>query len=270
MMTGNEMDVIWRRHMEAVRCVGDAGLPVDLGAVGLALRLAVDEAFVAGGALANDLVAVVGEMSGVQGQLAAMDADNAALAARLRLLAGVQEEAARLRQEVADLREQVIPDYQGQVLTQAAEIGELGRRLREAQQEIDRLTRENGIVVDVFNSRAADNGVDPTPAALPTATVPGWSRSHPAWSALPAADLDVIEQLNAGTTTSRRLSGSLRRDLVLAVIRWLAQEGGATPTMFQFDSSKPGWMGMASGVVALVEDRSWASLVALALAPPKK
>lgn len=251
-------DVIYLKYVEAVQAVAQERL--DWGCVRLALRLAVGEAYAAGQAQTSDL-------AGLQAQLAQMDADNAALALRLRLLAGVQDEAARLRSEVTDLREQVIPDYERQLEVASAEAARLREQLRDAQGDADRLTRLNTIATDTFNSLLEPrsdgeaSAVDPTPAAA--LITPAWGSDHAAWRALPATDRDVVERLEGGQVTFRTLSQSLRRDLVVAVIRSLAQDGKLT--MFEFDVAKPAWMGQASGLVALVPDRKWPSLLALAL-----
>lgn len=192
------------------------------------------------------------ERNALRQQLVKMDADNAELAQRLRLLDGVQAECVRVRQEIADLREQVIPDYQIE--------------LAKARAEIDRLTRENVIATDALNStleqrtNGAGHAMDPTPA--------DWGSSHPAWSALPSADFAAIDQLASGRTTFRRLSKTLRRDLVHRVIRHLAAANNGTLNSSQWDRLRPLWLPTQGAVIMLSTSGHWSSLVAEALNQP--
>ena len=219
---GKPGEAIFAKYFNGLRETSVRLGGIDEAAVRLAMHLAITDAYAA-----REPAPPACHASNATEQRAAIANYDTALT-------HAQNEISMLRQQRASLQEDL------EATQQARE---------ENRQEVQQLRQE---LTQALQRAAA---VDPTPA-------PDWGPSHPAWQGLTAADLDVIEQLNAGTTTSRRLSGSLRRDLVLAVIRWLAQESGAAPTMFQFDSSKPGWMGMASGVVAL-ESQQTAIHVAL-------
>jgi hypothetical protein len=186
----------------------------------------------------QELTTLIAERDGLRQQIVQMDADNAELVRQLR----------QARNE-ADARW-----FSGDQ--------ELSEQLRLAQAEIDRLTRQNVIATDTFNSLAAErtNGAGPNPT-----TAPGWNRSHPAWSGLPKADLDVIDQLTSGATTFRKLAKTLRRDLVIRVLRSLAVDGEVKA--LTYDKRKPDWMPTSGAVVMLSETGRWSNLLAMALTP---
>jgi hypothetical protein len=273
-------------------------------AIRLALSLAVQDAFAAGAALADDLAAIVasqaaavGHVSNVTDQRAAESAINqigrlnewlgtnapalylnpdldtaaamlAAIATLKSALEDNREDAASARQELTTLiaeRDQL----RQQMVQMDADEAELRRQLAQKADanttlimEIDRLTRQNVIATDTFNSlaeRTNGNGANPT-------TAPGWNRSHPAWSGLPKADLDVIDQLASGATTFRKLSKALRRDLVLRVLRSLAVDGEVKS--LTYDKRKPDWMPTSGAVVMLSETGRWSNLVAMTETTP--
>ena len=105
---------------------------------------------------------------------------------------------------------------------------------------------------------ANGNGANPT-------TAPGWNRNHPAWEGMPKTDLDVIDQLASGATTFRKLAKTLRRDLVIRVLRSLADAGEVKS--LTYDKRKPDWMPTSGAVVMLSETGRWSNLLAMALTP---
>lgn len=298
---------IFDKYATALVDIGADTLKLSGDAVLLALRLAIGDAYDAGGAVAADLVAIVAEqaiperspadqryaeqlqaqisrlnewlaakapslyrdttdtatavlavidtlqcaMAEYREQLAQLDADNAGLTLRLANLAGVQAEAERLRAEIADLREQVIPDYQNSLANLTA--------------EIDRLTRQNAIAVDTFNSLAHSNGngVDPTPAAQ---SAHGWSRNDPAWEGMTDEEYIALYQLDSGRVKFGELPIAQRTEILRRVI--LNLTGGTQRlTMAKFDFYKPEWMPMASGLVK-VFGGNWKTVQSLAEAAP--
>lgn len=180
-----------------------------------------------------------GEIDALRQQLAQLDADNADLTQRLANLAGVQAEAGRLRQEIADLREQVIPDYQNNLASLSA--------------EIDRLTRQNAIAVDTFNSLHTNgNGAA---AVLPdTPNVTWW------YDGLDAETNDWRISLEAKRRRFGEIPKTQRLLLAQAVARHIGN--GANPTQALFNTLKPDWMPMANGIVQGL-GVTWAELLSV-------
>lgn len=273
-------DAIFEKYATALADLGADSRQLSGDAVLLALRLAIADAYAAAPVIATDFAAIVAsqdkalqealdqidplreERNALQAQLAQLDADNAGLTLRLHNLAGVQVEAQHMRQEIADLREQVIPDYQRSLVNLTSLLKERDRAILGLQAELDRLTRQNVIATDTVNSlsEAHANGVDPT-------APPDWGRNHPAWEALPKADLSVIDQLSSGTMTFRRLDKSLRRDLVIRAIRYLASEHDGPLPSSAWDRNRPLWLPTQGAVNMLSDGQNWSSLLAMALAP---
>jgi hypothetical protein len=195
----------------------------------------------------HDLQAAASETSGLRQQLAQMDADNADLAQRL------------------SNRETVLAADRERLKLALSDADKAHKANAMLQAEIDRLTRQNAIATDTFNSlsEAHTNGVDPTPAS-PSAD---WGRNHPAWEALPAADLAVIDQISSGLITFRRTSKTLRRDLVVRVIRHLASQYGGTISSGEWDRHRPDWMPTQGAVIMLSDGENWTSLLAMAIEP---
>jgi len=298
------IDDIQAKYMTALSAVTADGGWVEWPAVRLALRLAIGDAFAAGAALADDLAAIVASQAqATPEQRQAESAINqigrlnewlevnapalyhnpdldtaaaivAAIATLKSALEDNREDAASAHKELTTL----IAERDGlrQQLTQMdadkarmiahlttadATIDTLHQAITERQHEIDRLTRLNVIATDTFNSLAErTNGAGANPT-----TAPGWNRSHPAWSGLPKADLDVIDQLTSGATTFRKLAKTLRRDLVIRVLRSLAVDGEVKA--LTYDKRKPDWMPTSGAVVMLSETGRWSNLLAMALTP---
>lgn len=301
-------DDILNRYAEALFLTVEDG-QLHGQAIALALRLAVQDAYAAGGALADDLAAIVASQvqpepdrraaesainqigrlnewlaeeepalcadnnldtaSAIFIAIKRRDIDLAAAYARAETSAALhRSEIDGLRQQLtqmdADNAELVRQLRQARNEADARWFSgdqELSEQLRLAQAEIDRLTRQNVIATDTFNSLAAHtNGAGPNPT-----TAPGWNRSHPAWEGLPKADLDVIDQLTSGATTFRKLAKTLRRDLVSRVLRSLAVDGEVKS--LTYDKRKPDWMPTSGAVVMLSETGRWSNLLAMALTP---
>ena len=285
------IDDIQAKYMQALSAVTADGGWVEWPAVRLALRLAVQDA----AALALPATQPVGHVSNVtdhqrlfeyaQNQLNRLndwleehepglyispgdtaDAILNALCIRDQRIADIGEDAASARQELAALLAE--RDSLRQQLAQMnADNADLLNKVHQAQVEIDRLTRQNVIATDTFNSLAHTNGVDPTPATQ--LEVSDWGRSHQAWAGLPKADLDVIDQLANGQIKFRSLSKTLRRDLVLQTIRHLASERNGTISGGDWDRYRPLWMPTTGAVMMLSADGRWPSLLAMALEPAK-
>lgn len=248
---------IYQRYMAAVQQVTGNGNWIDFGVVRLALRLAVQDAYGAGletcSGMDDDLAAIVASQNGALQaaldqvdplreerntlllQLAQLDADNADLTQRLSNLAGVQAESERRRQEIADLREQVSPDYQNSLASMSAEIA--------------RLTQQNVIAVDTFNSLTEVHSNGNGPADVPT-----W------WDALDDETNDYRVSLDAGRRTFRQLDKRTRLTLVLAFIRHIG--AGAMPTQQKFDAAKPTWMPGGTGLTVTF-GCAWSELLTL-------
>ena len=281
---------IFDKYASALVDIGADTLKLSTDAVLLALRLAVQDAYAAGAALADDLAASVAsqaqitaerdrlraqlehaelelegrrmcgaawvdEIDRLREQLAAMDADNARLIASLTAADKIQE---TLNQAIADRDDQsdhLIRNAKNMTLL----LEERDRTILRLQAEIDRLTRQNVIAVDTFNSLAAHtNGANPTPAAQSQ----DWGRSHPAWDGLSDDQRVTLYQLTKGELTFRQISRKERIDLVGRVLRHLADaDGNVTST--QFDRLRPEWMSTAGAVVLLAESRKWNDLLTL-------
>lgn len=170
--------------------------------------------------------------------------------AMLKAIQRRDDDLMRLRSECSALQQQIAQ--------MDCDEATLRQRVVELQGEVDRLTRENVIAVDAFNqiSQAHTNGANPTPT-------PNWNRNHWAWDGLPRADLDVIDQLETGAMSFRRLDKTLRRDLVMRVVRSLAVDGEVKTAVY--DSHKPSWMPTNGAVTMFSPNGRWSGLVAMAL-----
>lgn len=277
---------IYQKYWSALVDVDAVMVPQD-AAIALALRLAIGDAYAAGSALADDLVAIVAS----QQQPERFPADQR-YAEQLHLQINrinewlAEEEPALYRDPNTDTAGAVLDairrrdidltnayhDLQAaageanglrqQLAQMDADNADLLNKVHQAQVEIDRLTRQNAIAVDTFNSLHTNgNGVDPTPAAQS----PDWGRNHPAWQALPAAALAVIDQLSSGQIKFRSLGKTLRRDLVLRAIRHLASEHGGTASSSTWDRERPPWLPTQGAVIMLSDGGNWHSLLAMAL-----
>ena len=278
-------DAIFQKYAIALVDIGADTLKLSGDAVLLALRLAIGDAYDAGSAVAADLVAIVAEQATperspadqryaeqLQAQISRLnewlekyapalyhnpDIDTAAAVlmelGMLRRQISQQiddkhEDLVSARQELVTL----IAERDGlrqQLAQMDADNADLLNKVQQAQVEIDRLTRQD---------------VNPTPAALPATD---WGRNHPAWEALPKADLAVIDQLSSGTTTFRRINKSLRRDLVCRAIRHLASEHGGPLPSSVWDRNRPLWLPTQGAVNMLSDGGNWSSLLAMALEP---
>lgn len=207
----------------------------------------------------QELTILIAERDGLRQQITQMAANITALATDLRVAESERNTLRELYQAKKENEEMLIQ----QITQMNADNADLLNKVHQAQVEIDRLTRQNVIATDTFNSLAAErtNGAGPNPT-----TAPGWNRSHPAWSGLPKADLDVIDQLASGATAFRKLSKTLRRDLVLRVLRSLAVDGEVKS--LTYDKRKPDWMPTSGAVVMLSETGRWSNLVAMTETTP--
>lgn len=279
-------EAIYHKYWSALVGVEAVMVPQD-AAIALALRLAIGDAYDAGGAVAADLVAIVAEQATperspadqryaeqLQAQISRLnewlekyapalyrdttDTATAVLAvidALQGTVAEYREQLVQLDADNADLTQQVAVWSASNTrlinsLTAADKVQEtLHQAIADRDAEIDRLTRQD---------------VNPTPAALPATD---WGRNHPAWEALPKADLAVIDQLSSGTTTFRRINKSLRRDLVCRAIRHLASEHGGPLPSSVWDRNRPLWLPTQGAVNMLSDGGNWSSLLAMALEP---
>jgi hypothetical protein len=227
-------DGIYQKYIHAMQLVTGDGTWVDWGVVRLALRLAVLDAYDAGletcSGMADDLAAIV-----------ASQAQSTAERDRLRLqlaraeqeLEGRRTSGAAWVEEIARLREQVA--------AMDADNAELIA-------EVARLTQQNTIAVDTFNSMVAErhsngNGVDPTTAAQ-SQEATAWGRNHPAWDGLDDVSREWLYDLASGVRKFGQTPMELRKDLVLRVMTHL----GGNPTMAKFDGHAPAWMAGGSSL----------------------
>lgn len=302
-------DDILNRYAEALFLTVEDG-QLHGQAIALALRLAVQEAYAAGGALADDLAAIVASqaqpepdqrvaesnqaqinrlnewlevnapalylnpdldtaaamlaaiatlnnaLDDYRQQITQMDADNADLTQRLNNLAAVQTEAERLRQEIADLREQVIPDYQATLANTHRLLNNRMLELKELQAEVDRLTRENGIAVDTFNSLAERTNGAAAVGHVSNVTEPpvDW------WASLDPETNDYRISLDAGRRKFREVPKQQRLLLVQAVARHIG--GGQLPRQLEFDTHKPDWM-PGGGGLAVTFCCNWSEMLTI-------
>jgi hypothetical protein len=253
-------------------------------AIRLAISLAVQDAYAAGGALADDLAAIVASQAQASPEQRVAESNQAQinrlnewlainapalyhnpdLDTAAAVLAELGVRGGRMIEQSAAIVEyqNKLNELNCELVQLDADNADLTQRLRDATEEVDRLTRQNVIATDTFNSLAAErtNGAGANPT-----TAPGWNRNHPAWSGLPKADLDVVDQLASGATTFRKLAKTLRRDLVIRVLRSLAVDGEVKS--LTYDKRKPDWMPTSGAVVMLSETGRWSNLLAMALTP---
>lgn len=257
---------------------------VSAGAARLALRLAIGDAYAAGGALADDLVAIVASQAqATLEQRAAESAINqigrlnewlevnapalyhnpdldtaasmvAAIATLKNALEDNREDAASARQELTTLIAEREALRQQMVQMDADEAG-LRRQVVELQREVDRLTRQNVIATDTFNSLAEHtNG---NGAALNA----GW---RDVLTDLTAAQLDFVESLDAGRRRFRDVPKRDRLSIIQSILRHIQRATGAeaTPAMSAYDQARPAWAPQASGI-PVVFGCSWLELPTL-------
>lgn len=229
-------DGIYQKYIHAMQLVTGDGTWVDWGVVRLALRLAVLDAYDAGletcSGMADDLAAIV-----------ASQAQSTAERDRLRLLLEYAEQELEGRRtsgaawvdEIDRLREQV-------AAMDADNAGLIA--------EVARLTRQNVIATDTFNSlvaeRANGNGAE-SPA-----DAPAW------WFYLDAETNDWRISLDAGRRTFRQVPKAQRLLLAQAVARHVG--GGKLPKRTDFDLGKPDWM-PGGGGLAQAFGFNWAELL---------
>ena len=136
-------------------------------------------------------------------------------------------------------------------LTTALLLEERDRTILGLQAEIDRLTRQNTIAIDAFNTLVDErhangsgngNGANPTPAAQSPAT--DWGRNHLAWRGLDDEGREWVFDLHTGAKQFGQVPMTLRREMVRRVIAHL---GGTT--MREFDALKPAWMPGSNGLI---------------------
>ena len=284
----NTIDEIFFRYWNAVEetAVADGLLPSV--AVRLCLRLAVQDAYGAGAALCNDMAAIIASQ-----QIAILDrdkeigsliqvlppqtpdqrqaeADRAQMALIAEWLAEHEPalyygehggygdailDAVRKRDAQIDGLQQEIARMDADNADLAAKLQNATLAWKSAQSDADRLALR--IAQQPAEIHVNGNGaVDPTPA-------PNWNRNHWAWDGLPKADFDVIDQLEAGALSFRKLDKTLRRDLVLRVVRSLAVDGELKVAVY--DSRKPAWMPTNGAVTMFSPNGRWFGLVAEAL-----
>jgi hypothetical protein len=166
----------------------------------------------------RELTTLIAERDGLRQQLAQMDSDNAGLTRRCT---GLEFDVMQQRDAL--------------------------------QAEIDRLTRENTIAVDAFNSLSAPapatNGNGASQAATPTGT---W------WTGLDDETNDWRVSIEAGRRTFRQLNKQTRLALVQAFARHVGN--GLLPTQAAFDAARPAWMPGGSGLVTTF-GCNWAELL---------
>lgn len=266
---------IFERYYNALIADWDDAHAV-IGAARLALRLAIGDAYAAGGALADDLVAIVasqaktaGHVSNVTDQRVAESAINQIWQLNEwlsenepALYASPAFDTARsiliaIRRIAYDLEAAIAErDSLRQQLTQmdADEAG-LRRQVVELQREVDRLTRQNVIATDTFNSLAEHtNG---NGAALNA----GW---RDVLTDLTAAQLDFVESLDAGRRRFRDVPKRDRLSIIQSILRHIQRATGAeaTPAMSAYDQARPAWAPQASGI-PVVFGCSWLELPTL-------
>lgn len=240
---------------------------VSAGAARLALRLAIGDAYAAGGALADDLAAIVASQAQATpapgpdqrvvehafNQIARLnewleqhrhdlywEGDLDTAQAVLAALASLQAEREALRQQMVQMD---------------ADEAALRRQVVELQREVDRLTRQNTIAVDTFNSLAEHtNG---NGAALNA----GW---RDVLTDLTAAQLDFVESLDAGRRRFRDVPKRDRLSIIQSILRHIQRATGAeaTPAMSAYDQARPAWAPQASGI-PVVFGCSWLELPTL-------
>lgn len=308
-----DRNTIFYRYWNALIEDDDGRITLEPGAVRLALRLAIDDAYGAGPDLASDLSAIVANQDkALQAALDRVD--------KLRQERNDQPDQRSLevaRTQIGRLNDWLQVHEPGLYISPGdtadatlAALGKRDKRIATLQTELDNAIGERTVAEDANRrlhywltanisndypdalddadlaiwaitalqqtvtamQQAGTNGatpttngaaLDPTPAAQ--SEVSDWGRNHPAWQALPAADLAVIDQLSSGQIKFRSLSRTLRRDLVHRVIRSLAANNGGKLTSSAWDRYRPLWLPTQAAVCVLSPTGNWPSLLAAAL-----
>ena len=187
------------------------------------------------------------ERDNLHQQLMQMDADNARLIASLTAADEVQKTLRRAIADRDDQSDHLVRNAKNTALL----LEERDRTILGLQAEIDRLTRQNTIAIDAFNTLVDErhangsgngNGANPTPAAQSPAT--DWGRNHLAWRGLDDEGREWVFDLHTGAKQFGQVPMTLRREMVRRVIAHL---GGTT--MREFDALKPAWMPGSNGLI---------------------
>lgn len=261
------IDDIQAKYMTALSAITADGGWVEWPAVRLALRLAIADGYAAGGALADDLAAIVASQAQAKpepgpdqrvvehafNQIARLnewleqhrhdlywEGDLDTAQAVLAALASLQAEREALRQQMVQM--------------DADEAG-LRRQLVELPREVDRLTRQNVIATDTFNSLAHTNGAAAV-GHVSNVTEPrvDW------WADLDEETNDYRISLDAGRRKFREVPKPARLLLAQAVARNIG--GGALPKQADFDFFKPAWMPGGAGL-AVTFGCNWSELLTI-------
>lgn len=250
---------------------------VSAGAARLALRLAIGDAYAAGTALADDLAAIVASQA--QATPDQRQAESA-ISQIGRLTEWLAEEepalcadsnldtAAAVLKAIRNREHDLVMAYHDlssaaaerdslrqQLAQMDADEAGLRRQVVELQREVDRLTRQNVIATDTFNSLAEHtNG---NGAALNA----GW---RDVLTDLTAAQLDFVESLDAGRRRFRDVPKRDRLSIIQSILRHIQRATGAeaTPAMSAYDQARPAWAPQASGI-PVVFGCSWLELPTL-------
>lgn len=202
------------------------------------LQAALDDAQEDAASARRELTTLIAERDGLRQQITQMDANISALATDLRVAESERDTLRELCQAKKENEEMLIQ----QITQMDADNADLLNKVHQAQGEIDRLTRQNVIATDTFNSLAADrtNGA----AAVSNVPAPG-----DAW-----ADLDPDPETNdyrisldAGRRKFREVPKRQRLLLAQAIARRIG--AGALPKQSEFDAWKPDWMPGGAGLV---------------------
>ncbi len=170
-------------------------------------------------------------------------------------LAGAQNEANALREQLAQM------DADNAGLTRRctgleAVLSDVMQQRDAAQQEIDRLTHQNVIAVDAFNSlrepATATNGNGASPAADSPLSSNTW------YQHLDAETDDWRVSIEAGRRTFRQVPKAQRLLLAQAVAKYVG--GGKLPRQADFDLGKPDWM-PGGGGLATAFGCTWSELL---------
>lgn len=252
-------DAIFEKYATALADLGADSRQLSGDAVLLALRLAIADAYAAAPVIATDFAAIVASQDkALQEALDRIDPlreERNALQAQVAILEDEldrrHESGAAWVAEIANLRQQLA--------RMDADNADLLNKVQQAQNVI------GGGAFDSLHSNGASagpaSGLDPTPT-------PEWNRNHPAWKGLSDMQMQTLYRLHISDLRFRNLSKEDRIDLVVRVLRHLAEaDGGAPVTGPQFDRLKPAWMPTAGAVVLLAESRKWQGLLDLVKAP---
>lgn len=246
-------EAIFTKFAEALFAIGQEDGQLQGQAIALALRLAVQDAYAAGGALADDLAAIVASQTAIVAERdrlrAQLEEAEQELETRRTVGAAWVEEIDRLREQLAAMdadNARLIAS-----LTASDKIQEtLYQAIADRDAEIDRLTRENVIAVDTLNSTLEQhrngNGANPTPAE--------W------WMNLDAKTNDYRISLEHGRRKFREVPKPARLLLAQAFARSIG--GGALPKQSEFDAHKPDWMPGGGGLVTTF-GCNWSELLAI-------